>query len=79
MTESEELNQSVKVLIRYEQKLASMKWAFLRGVFYGFGFFVGSVILVTIFLYVLNRLHLENDNFLAKIILKIVENAQSSR
>lgn len=79
MTETNELNESIKTLTKYEKKLASMKWAFWRGVVYGFGFFVGSVILVTALLYVLNKIQPNSNNFLSNFIQKVVETAQSSR
>lgn len=50
----EELIASLKNLARQEQKLASLRWTFYRGIIYGFGFFIGSILLVALFLYILS-------------------------
>jgi len=53
MKEQKEL---VKQLAQYEAKIASYWNTFLRGVLNGFGFFIGSVILVALTLFILSKI-----------------------
>lgn len=50
----EELKQALERLTNEEKKLASLRYSFWRGVFNGFGIFIGSVVLVAGFLYALS-------------------------
>lgn len=47
----DDLKQALERLTNEEKKLASLRSSFWRGVFNGFGVFIGSVVLVTVFLY----------------------------
>lgn len=78
MTETDELNESIKVLTKYEKKLASTKWAFWRGVVYGFGFFIGSAILTGALFYIVEKISANGNSVLTEIIKKIVQIVRGS-
>lgn len=52
----DELIKSLQMLTRYEKKLSSLSWNFLRGIFYGFGFFIGSAILAGVLILILSKI-----------------------
>ena len=54
--ENLQLNESIKRLTAVTEKSASVRWAFLRGIFYGLGFFIGSAILAAGVIYILSKL-----------------------
>jgi hypothetical protein len=60
-----------------QKKQASLGWNFWRGVFYGFGVFIGSVILVAAVVYVLTRLNIDNNSMIGQLIDRIVSVMQS--
>ncbi|MFH1088762.1 MAG: DUF5665 domain-containing protein [Patescibacteria group bacterium] len=41
-------------LIKLQEKQVSLRWNFYRGIIYGFGFFVGSVLLIGAVIYILS-------------------------
>jgi|GEM_PF-1260525 len=61
----------------YQKKQASLKWNFWRGVFYGFGFFVGSALIATALVYILDKISVNGNGFFTEIIRKIVEVVRS--
>lgn len=54
MEKEKDTTELLHDLVIQETKNASLKWNFLRGIFYGFGVSIGSVILVALFLYILS-------------------------
>lgn len=54
MTQNTELKKSLDKLEETQAKLASRKQSFLRGVYYGFGFFVGGTLIVALIIYLLS-------------------------
>jgi len=52
----DELKKSIEKLDKTETRLASLKWSLLRGIFSGLGFFLGSVALAAIIIYILSFL-----------------------
>jgi hypothetical protein len=54
MSVEDELKKVMEELVIQEKKIASVRWTFVRGIFYGFGAFVGSVFLVALLLYALS-------------------------
>ena len=55
------LADAVKLLGDNQKKEFSLRWNFWRGVFYGFGFFIGSAILAAILIYILTRFAAGNN------------------
>jgi len=51
---NQKLIESLNKLEATQVKLASRKQSFLRGMYYGLGFFVGGTLIVTILLYLLS-------------------------
>jgi len=52
----EELKKTLLDMAKSQKKAASLWWNFLRGVFYGLGFFIGSAILAAAIIYILSKL-----------------------
>jgi len=52
--QEERLNQQLSKMIALKEKQLSLWQNFLRGVFQGFGVFIGSVILIGILIYLLS-------------------------
>jgi hypothetical protein len=73
----EELRKSIIVLTKYERKLSSLHHSFWRGVFYGFGFFIGSAILAGLFIWVLS--HIGGDTYFGRLIERIVDIVDKTR
>ncbi|MFH0912263.1 MAG: DUF5665 domain-containing protein [Patescibacteria group bacterium] len=51
---SEIHNKKLDELMKLQEKQASLHWNFYRGIFYGFGFFIGSVLLIGVVIYILS-------------------------
>ena len=60
------------------KKSNSLGWNFLKGISYGFGFFVGSAILVSILVYCLAFLKIDGNTFSGKVIQKVISTAQQA-
>ena len=73
----DELRRSIERLTVYEKRLASLRYSFWRGVFYGFGFFIGSAILATVIISLLSQFGA--DSFLGRILNRIIEVSQGGR
>lgn len=71
-----DLKESLERLTYYENKLASLKWTFWRGIFYGFGFFVGSVVLAALFIYILSLF--DTAPIIGEYVSKILNAARNS-
>lgn len=52
-----ELKEALAYLAEQERKTASLRFTFLRGIVYGFGFFIGSILLVALFVWLLSKLN----------------------
>lgn len=52
----EKLNRSIEKLTVQQEKLVSVKNSLIRGIFSGFGFFLGSVALAALLIYILSLL-----------------------
>ncbi|MEK9156332.1 MAG: DUF5665 domain-containing protein [Patescibacteria group bacterium] len=50
----EDIIKAIRDLTEQNKRLASLKWNFWRGIVYGFGFSIGSILLVALFLWVLS-------------------------
>ena len=77
---SEDLRDLHEVLTEvkmYWKKQSSLRWNFLRGILYGFGFFVGSALIAAGIIYALAHLGLDSNSFLGGFIEKIVNNYQN--
>ena len=46
--------KKLEELIILQKKQTSLRWNFYRGIIYGFGFFVGSVLLIGAVIYILS-------------------------
>jgi len=66
-------------LKKSQKKQSSLKWNFWRGVFYGFGFFVGSAILVSLVAYVLRHIGADGDSLLGEFIQGVIQLFQEAR
>jgi hypothetical protein len=53
----DELKKALEDLTAQERKTASLRWTFLRGIVYGFGVFIGSILLVALFVWILSKLN----------------------
>jgi len=76
---TEEYNESIKELIKYEKMIVNPWRNLVRGIFYGFGFFIGSAILAAALIYVLSHLGIDGNNFFSRAIKGIVEAADKYR
>lgn len=56
MENDQSLKESIDALVKYNKKLSSVWWTFLRGILYGLGFFIGSAILAAATIYVLSKI-----------------------
>lgn len=74
-----ELHLILDDMRKYQQKQSSLRWNFWRGVFYGFGFFIGSAILVSALAYVLKHIGADGNTTFGRIIKDVVELFQSTR
>lgn len=70
----EELKQALRELATQERKNASLRWTFLRGVVYGFGLFIGSILLVALFLWILS--FFDTAPLVGEYIAKIIRAAK---
>lgn len=63
-------------LIELQDKQASLRWNFYRGVIYGFGFFIGSALLIGIIVWLLSSINTVPliGEYTAKIIDFIQQN-----
>jgi len=52
----EKATSEFKKLTHAINRSNNLWWAFFRGIFYGFGFFIGSAVLATIFIYIFSGL-----------------------
>lgn len=52
----QEAESETKRLTRTIQRSNSLSWNFYKGVFYGFGFFIGSAIVVALIIFILDFL-----------------------
>jgi hypothetical protein len=66
-------------LNKYQKRQASLRWNFWRGVFYGFGFFIGSVLLTAALVYVLGHLGTDGNSVFGRFIENIVETVEKAR
>ncbi len=72
-----DLEQSLDKLTRATQNSNSLKMTFLRGIFSGFGVFIGSVLLAALFLYILSLL--DTTPIIGRWIAQIVEVVDKSK
>ncbi len=77
MAEDEELKKSIRDLVRYNRKLSSVWWTFLRGILYGLGFFIGSAVLAAVLIYIFTKL--EGWGLIGDSIHNIFENALNTK
>lgn len=66
-----EPTNEIKKLTQAIRKSTNLWWNFLRGIFYGFGFFIGSAFLAAILIYVLSKI--QGWAYIGDIIKKILE------
>lgn len=57
MKDEEKLSENIEKLVKIQENLASVWWSFFRGIASGFGFFIGSVIIIAIVIYVLSKIN----------------------
>ncbi len=77
-SETKELAAALHSLAKYKKREISLSWNFWRGVFYGFGLFVGSALLAAILIYVLAALA-AGDNNVAHFFRNIYEGITNFR
>jgi hypothetical protein len=73
---SKELRELQEVLIEvkhYWRKQSSLRWNFVKGIIYGFGFFIGSAVIVGFLLYLLTHLNISSDSLLGRFIQDFIE------
>jgi hypothetical protein len=75
--DKDRLASSIESLAKSEAKSASALWSFLRGMFYGVGFFVGSALLAAAIIYILSKF--EGSSFIGGFIHDVVNNASKSK
>lgn len=63
----------------YWKKQSSLRWNFLRGILYGFGFFIGATLIAAVFLFALTHLSINSNSAAGKIIQAIINFAESKR
>lgn len=61
----------MKKLTKAINKSNNLWWAFFRGIFYGFGFFVGSAVLAAVLIYLFSGL--KSWSFVGDAIEKILD------
>jgi len=77
-----DIDQLYRVLVQIrdiEKRMVSLRWNFWRGVVYGLGFFVGSVLLTALLVYGLSNLNLNGDSSFGRFIQNIAEQVQQFR
>jgi hypothetical protein len=74
-----DLHEVLSELKHYWKKQSSLRWNFLRGILYGFGFFIGSAIIAAGVVYFLTHLGLDGNSFLGGLIEKIVNIVDSTK
>lgn len=62
---------ATKTLTESIKKSNSLWWSLLRGIFYGFGFFIGSAILAAAVIYVLSKI--QGWAYIGDAVKKILE------
>lgn len=72
-----QLNDSIEKLTKATEKSASVRWAFLRGIFYGLGFFIGSAILAAGVIYILSKI--EGWNIFGGSIEQIINTVNNTK
>ncbi|MEA1909832.1 MAG: DUF5665 domain-containing protein [Patescibacteria group bacterium] len=72
MTEIPE--EKIDKLLKYQEKQVSLKFNFYRGIVYGFGFFIGSAVLVGFLFYILSLV--DTVPILGDFTVRIVEFVQ---
>ncbi|MBU1092107.1 hypothetical protein KJ836_00260 [Patescibacteria group bacterium] len=70
-------DQKLDELIRLQDKQTSLRWNFYRGIFYGFGFFIGSVLLISIVVYILSSIN--TVPLIGEYTVKIIEFIQQNK
>ncbi|MEI8143418.1 MAG: DUF5665 domain-containing protein [Candidatus Berkelbacteria bacterium] len=78
--ELRELRSVIHQLNKNEKRQLSLSWHFWRGIFYGFGFFVGSAILATIIVYSLSHLQINENTVIGNFfenVLRLFERAKT--
>lgn len=63
----------------YWKKQSSLRWNFIRGILYGFGFFIGSAVVAATLVYILGHLGLRQESFMGGLIEKIVNIVDNTR
>jgi len=74
-----ELHDTISELRDFQRKQSSLTWNFWRGIFYGFGFFIGSALIAAGLLYVLSHLGTDSNSFFSRFIRNIVEIVEKKR
>ncbi|MCL5411014.1 MAG: DUF5665 domain-containing protein [Patescibacteria group bacterium] len=69
-----QLNDSIEKLTKATEKSASIRWAFLRGIFYGLGFFIGSAILAAGLIYIFSKI--EGWGFVGNFVEEIMNTSK---
>ena len=69
----QDLHEVLEKLKDYQKKQSSLRWNFWRGVFYGFGFFVGTSILVSLLVYGLNHIGADGNTWLGRVLKEVIE------
>jgi hypothetical protein len=68
-----DLHEVLNEVKHYWKKQSSLKWNFLKGIIYGFGFFIGSAVIVGFLLYLLTRLNISSDSLLGRFIRDFID------
>lgn len=70
-----ELHTALKSLETLQRKQASLRWNFWRGVFYGFGAFIGSVVLTAAVVYFLTHITIDGSTVVGRFINDLIQSA----
>ena len=70
-----ELHSVLADLKKIEQKQTSLRWNFWRGVFYGFGAFIGSVVLTAAVVYFLTHISIDGSTVVGRFINNLIQSA----
>jgi len=75
--DKDRLAKAIENMAKSQDKTASVWWTFLRGIFYGLGFFIGSAILAAAVIYILSKL--EGWGSMGGFIQNIVNSASKTK
>lgn len=63
----------------YWKKQSSLRWNFMRGILYGFGFFIGSVLIAAVLIYLMSHIGVDSNSILGRIINGIMDFVENKR